>query len=111
MTKIGFEATPDVIATQEGELDWTEPARLLASVATPTLVLHGADDKPVPVEHAESIVAAMANARLEVITDGRHRPDIRSPELVIRCYWSSCWRREVATQVLAPRVAVTPRRD
>jgi pimeloyl-ACP methyl ester carboxylesterase len=82
MTAIGFEATPAVIATQELELDWTEPARLLGSVATPTLVVHGADDKPVPVDHAESIVAAMPNARLEVIPDGGHRPDIRSPELV-----------------------------
>ena len=80
--EIGFEATPDVIATQEVELDWTEPARLLGSVATPTLVLHGADDQPVPVELAESIVAAMQNARLEVIPGGGHRPDIRSPELV-----------------------------
>lgn len=82
MTEIGFEATPDLIATQEVELEWTEPARLLGSVATPTLVVHGAEDQPVPVEHAESIVAAMPNAQLEVIPDGGHRPDIRNPELV-----------------------------
>jgi pimeloyl-ACP methyl ester carboxylesterase len=82
MTAIGFEATPDVVATQELELDWTEPARLLGTVTTATLVVHGADDLPVPVEHAESIVAAMPNARLEVVPGGGHRPDIRSPELV-----------------------------
>jgi pimeloyl-ACP methyl ester carboxylesterase len=82
MTAIGFDATPDVVAAQELELDWTEPARVLGSVATPTLVVHGSDDKPVPVDHAETIVAAMRNAHLEVISGGGHRPDIRSPELV-----------------------------
>ena len=82
MIEIGLEATPDVVATQELELDWTRPARLLGSVSTPTLVVHGERDKPVPVSHARSVVEAMPNARLELIPDGGHRPDIRSPEVV-----------------------------
>lgn len=82
MIAIGLEATPDVIATQEVELDWERPARLLGRVTCPTLVVHGEADKPVPVALAESIVAAMPNARLEVIPGGGHRPDIRTPELV-----------------------------
>jgi hypothetical protein len=67
------------VVGHEVELDWTEPARLLGSAATPTLVIHGADDEPVPVELADSIVVAMQSARLEVIAGGGHRPDIRSP--------------------------------
>ena len=82
MTAIGLETTPDVIVTQELELDWKRPARLLGRVTCPTLVVHGEDDAPVPVAHAEKIVAAMPNARLEVIPAGGHRPDIRSPEVV-----------------------------
>ncbi len=82
MTAIGLEATPEVIVSQELELDWQRPARLLGQVTCPTLVVHGEADAPVPVAHAESIVAAMANARLEVIPGGGHRPDIRTPELV-----------------------------
>ncbi len=82
MIAIGLEATPDVIADQELELDWRPPARLLGQVTSRALVIHGEKDKPVPVSHAESIVAAMPNARLEVIRDGGHRPDIRTPELV-----------------------------
>ena len=82
MTAIGLEATPEVIVSQELELDWQRPARLLGRVTCPTLVVHGEADAPVPVAHAESIVAAMANARLEVIPGGGHRPDIRTPELV-----------------------------
>ena len=46
------------------------------------LVIHGEEDGPVPLSHAEEIVAAMPAARLEVIPRGGHRPDIRSPELV-----------------------------
>ncbi|MBA3412883.1 MAG: alpha/beta hydrolase [Actinobacteria bacterium] len=82
MIAIGLEATPDVIATQETELDWRRPARLLGSVTCSTLVVHGEADAPVPVALAERIVAAMPNARLELIPGGGHRPDIRTPELV-----------------------------
>ena len=82
MIAIGLEATPEVAIVQELELDWQRPARLLGRVTCPTLVVHGEADAPVPVAHAESIVAAMPNARLEVIAGGGHRPDIRTPELV-----------------------------
>jgi pimeloyl-ACP methyl ester carboxylesterase len=82
MIAIGLEATPDVIATQEAELDWRRPARILGRVTCPTLVVHGEADSPVPVALAESIVAAIPNARLELIPGGGHRPDIRTPELV-----------------------------
>ena len=82
MIAIGLEATPAVIITQELELVWTRPAQRLGDVTCPTLVVHGDEDAPVPVELAERIVAAMPNARLEVIPRGGHRPDIRTPELV-----------------------------
>ena len=82
MIAIGLEATPEVAVTQELEIDWQRPARLLERVTCPTLVVHGEADAPVPLALAESIVAAMPNARLEVIPAGGHRPDIRTPELV-----------------------------
>ena len=82
MIAIGMDSTPDVVATQETELEWTDPARRLGRVEVPTLVIHGEADAAVPLSLAESITAAMPNARLVVIPDGGHRPDIRSPELV-----------------------------
>lgn len=82
MIAIGLEATPEVVATQELELDWRTPALTLASVACPALVVHGDGDAAVPVSLAQSIVAAMPDARLELIRGGGHRPDIRTPELV-----------------------------
>ena len=65
MIQIGLEASPEVIVTQELELDWTRPARLLGTVSSPTLVVHGDSDKPVPVALARTIVEAMPDARLE----------------------------------------------
>jgi len=82
MIAIGLEATPEAVVTQELEIDWQRPARILGRVTCPTLVVHGEADAPVPIELAERIVAAMPNARLERIPDGGHRPDIRTPELV-----------------------------
>ena len=82
MIAIGLDASPDVVATQELELDWVTPARLLGSVACPTLVVHGEGDVPVPVATARAIAGELPDARLELIAEGGHRPDIRNPELV-----------------------------
>lgn len=82
MIAIGLDATPEVAVTQEVEIDWKRPALQLGTVACPTLVVHGEADAPVPVSLARNIVARMPNARLELISDGGHRPDIRTPERV-----------------------------
>jgi pimeloyl-ACP methyl ester carboxylesterase len=82
MVAIGLEATPEVVVTQELEVNWTRPALLLGTVSCPTLVVHGDGDKPVPVALARTIVEAILDARLELIPGGGHRPDIRSPALV-----------------------------
>ncbi len=82
MIAIGLDASPDVVAAQELELDWVTPARVLGRVECPTLVVHGEADVPVPVEMARAVVGELPDARLVVIPGGGHRPDIRSPELV-----------------------------
>lgn len=82
MTAIGLQASPDVVATQETELDWRRPAALLGHVGCPVLLVHGERDLPVPVSLVQGIADALPNARLAVIPEGGHRPDIRTPELV-----------------------------
>jgi pimeloyl-ACP methyl ester carboxylesterase len=82
MIAIGLDASPDVVAAQELELDWVTPARLLGRIECPTLIIHGEGDVPVPLETAHDIAGELPNARLVVIPNGGHRPDIRSPELV-----------------------------
>jgi len=81
MIEIGMEATPEIITTQEVELDWSVPASLLGSVGCPTLILHGEHDI-VPASLAERISASMPQSRLEILPNSGHRPDIRSPEVV-----------------------------
>lgn len=82
MVAIGLEASPEVVARQEVELDWATPARLLSSVACATLLIHGEADAPVPISLVHAIAATMPDARVEVIRHGGHRPDIRTPEVV-----------------------------
>jgi pimeloyl-ACP methyl ester carboxylesterase len=67
---IGLEATPEIIVTQEFELDWRRPAELLGTVSCPTLLIHGELDATTPVSRARSIMEAMADAQLEVIPVG-----------------------------------------
>jgi 3-oxoadipate enol-lactonase len=54
----------------------------LASIAAPTLVIAGAQDPATPPEHAERIVAAIPNARLEVLDPGAHLVNVERPEAV-----------------------------
>ena len=55
--------------------DWTDRLRALDR---PTLVLHG-DRDPIPVAVAESLVALLPNARLEVIPNAGHMPFWEQP--------------------------------
>ncbi len=82
MIAIGLDASPEIVAAQELELDWVTPARSLARVQCPALVVHGEGDVPVPLETARAIADDLPDARLVVIPGGGHRPDIRSPEVV-----------------------------
>ncbi len=82
MIAIGLDATPDVVAAQELELDWVTPAGLLGRLECPTLVVHGEGDVPVPVEIARAIAEELPDVRFVLIPGGGHRPDIRSPEIV-----------------------------
>jgi len=82
MVDIGLDASPEVVAAQELELDWVTPARLLGHIECPTLIVHGEDDVPVPLETARAVAGELPNTRLVLIPGGGHRPDIRSPELV-----------------------------
>lgn len=82
MTAIGMEATPDAVIAGELETDWTAPARALASVSCPTLIIHGDADVTMPLSLVEAITRAIPGARLELVSGGGHRPDIRSPERV-----------------------------
>jgi pimeloyl-ACP methyl ester carboxylesterase len=57
---------------------------LLASVEVPTLIAWGDKDKIVPISTAKRFLAALPNARLEVIKDCGHCVDLEQPERLSR---------------------------
>jgi 3-oxoadipate enol-lactonase len=54
----------------------------LAAITAPTLVVAGADDLATPVEHAETIIAAVDGARLAVVDSAAHLANVEQPEAV-----------------------------
>ncbi len=82
LVDIALGASPEILITQERELNWAAIPPLLRALTTPTLVIHGQEDHAVSVAQAQQIVDAMQDARLEIIPGGGHRPDIRTPERV-----------------------------
>ena len=54
----------------------------LSTVRVPTLVVHGADDQVTPVARAEELARGIPGARLEVISDAGHIPQLEQPERV-----------------------------
>jgi pimeloyl-ACP methyl ester carboxylesterase len=57
---------------------------MLATVATPALVVWGSDDRIVPRECAERYVSALPAARLEIVDGAGHALDIERPRDVAR---------------------------
>jgi 3-oxoadipate enol-lactonase len=56
----------------------------LSAITAPTLVIAGADDPATPPAQAEAIVAAIPEARLEVVSGAAHLANIEQPEQVTR---------------------------
>jgi 3-oxoadipate enol-lactonase len=71
----GYAACCDAIA----ELDLRSG---LASIATPTLVIVGAQDPSTPPEHGRAIAAAIPGARLELLDPAAHLSSVERAETV-----------------------------
>lgn len=56
----------------------------LGEIKVPTLVIHGTDDVPIPVESAMAIEAGIAGARLELVKGAGHQSNMDHPEEVTR---------------------------
>jgi pimeloyl-ACP methyl ester carboxylesterase len=86
VVRIALEADREMLIQEHVEWhegrDFQSIPPLLGSIASPTLVLHGALDLSIPLETGEVVAASIPGAILAVAVAGGHRPDIRSPELV-----------------------------
>jgi len=56
-------------------------ARLLASVKCPILIIHGREDKVVPVAHSEAAAARAPGADLLILDDCGHTPQLEKPQI------------------------------
>ncbi|MGJ9421567.1 alpha/beta fold hydrolase [Aeromicrobium sp. CF3.5] len=65
-----------------GVADRVAVVDLLPQIGTPTLVVVGADDAATPVAKSEAIVAGIAGARLEIVSDAGHSSTIEQPEVL-----------------------------
>jgi 3-oxoadipate enol-lactonase len=54
----------------------------LSRIVAPTLVIGGAQDPAIPPEHQRAIAAGVAGARLEIVEDAAHLPNVQHPDTV-----------------------------
>jgi len=60
----------------------------LPEIAVPTLVVWGAADRVVPPSHGAAYAAAVPGARLEVIDDAGHLPQLETPDRLTALVWA-----------------------
>ena len=78
---------------QRSEYQWqglrTNYAHQLSEVKVPTLIVHGAQDRIVPVSWAQRAHNLIKNSKLEIIRQCGHMPPIEQPEVfneIVRCF-------------------------
>lgn len=73
---------PDTATLRTG-LDWLRAVDLrtqVAAIATPTLLIHGANDPLMPLPAAQWLAGRLPQARLEVFPGAAHAPFLADPE-------------------------------
>jgi 3-oxoadipate enol-lactonase len=56
----------------------------LAEISVPTLVIHGTEDVPIPVERARALADGIPGARLELVEGAGHQSNMDHPEEITR---------------------------
>lgn len=75
------ESTPaGVIGALQAMAERPDSAALLPSIGVPALVVAGAEDPITPPSDAERMAKAMPDARLEVIANAAHLPNVQQSE-------------------------------
>ncbi len=76
---VGAEA---FLRQQRAVMDRADARGLLSTISCPTMVIHGTDDRLVPVERGEEIARAVPGAELVLIEDAGHGVFLEQPEAV-----------------------------
>ena len=70
-----------IISASQGMKDRPDSSHLLGQINIPTLVIHGAEDQIIPLSESEAMAAGIKNARLQVVPDAGHLPNLEQPQL------------------------------
>jgi len=96
------ETTPDVLVESLRAIDGTSVYDVLPRIATPTLVLHGTQDKIVPFSHAQKLAQAIPGARLVTFEGGGHALQARDAVKVNRLIRDFVLDRPVEARAIPP---------
>jgi 3-oxoadipate enol-lactonase len=69
-----------VVGALQGMRDRDDSNPLLADIDCPVLIVHGADDQIIPFSEAEEICQRLRDARLVVVPQAGHLPNMEQPE-------------------------------
>jgi pimeloyl-ACP methyl ester carboxylesterase len=67
---------------QRAVMDRADARELLSTIGCPTMVIHGADDRLIPVERGEEIARTVPGAELVLIEDAGHFVFFEQPEVI-----------------------------
>ena len=67
-----YPVTASYEAQLAGVFAWTGTLDRLGSISVPTLVIHGANDRLIPLENAHTLARAIPGAQLKVLPDAGH---------------------------------------
>jgi len=77
MTKTSVQG---IIGALQGIRDRPDSLLLLNQISCPVLIVHGTDDKIVPMNEAELMERKISNSRLVKINDAGHLPNLEQPD-------------------------------
>jgi pimeloyl-ACP methyl ester carboxylesterase len=78
--RLRFPPEPHAYRAQAGAARWHDTNGRLRSIQAPTLVLHGSEDRIVPLVNGERLAGSIPGARFEVLDDAGHLYPTDSPE-------------------------------
>ena len=91
-----FDASKDTPTTTAGLLghsnafDKFDGTGFLAGLKTPTTIMAGQDDRLMPVQNSENLAKAIPGARVVLVPDCQHGPQVQCENLVIKEIETAC---------------------
>jgi pimeloyl-ACP methyl ester carboxylesterase len=77
-----LESRPSGLHSDLIACDRFETGDQLRSINCPALVIHGEDDKMIPIAQARFLAASIPNARLEIVPKAGHMVMLENPKVV-----------------------------